>query len=108
VEFARELVDIARANLAKMQTTNAVVIHADAAEFQFPDEDLVVYLYNPFSQDVMEKVVANMRERRCRKLCVIYVVPECAEVLDSCGFLSRLGAPPVRRYIQIWVRSSAV
>ena len=37
VEFARELVDIARTNLAKMRISKAVVRHGDAAEFHFPE-----------------------------------------------------------------------
>ena len=54
VEFAQELVEIA--NLAKMKVTSAIVEHLDAAEYRFPDRDLVVFLNNPFLK-VMEKVL---------------------------------------------------
>jgi SAM-dependent methyltransferase len=46
VEFAEELVAIARRNLRTVDARNALVVHADAADFEFPPGDLVVYLYN--------------------------------------------------------------
>lgn len=102
VEFAPELVGIARTNLAKMGIANAVVEYADAVDFHFPNSDIIVYLYNPFSREVVRKVVAKLRESDSKRLYVIYKVPECAEVLDSSGFLTRFGCPPARPYIQIW------
>jgi SAM-dependent methyltransferase len=102
VEFARELAEIARMNLAKMRIANAVVEQADAADFHFPNSDIVVYLYNPFSQEVVRKVVSKLRECRSKKLYVIYKDPQCARLFDSSDFLSRLGCPPARPYIQIW------
>jgi SAM-dependent methyltransferase len=101
VEFASELAQIARANLAKMRIVNAVVIHADAADFHFPSSDFVLYLYNPFSREVMHKVVANLRESPARRIYVIYSDPKCAELLDSSGFLSLFGYTPGRN-IPIW------
>jgi len=102
VEFAAELAEIARTNLAKMQITNASIIHGDAAEFPFLNTNMIIYLYNPFGPEVMRMVVANLRKSLAKRLYVIYRVPKCAEVFDSCGFLCRLGSPPGRPYIQIW------
>jgi SAM-dependent methyltransferase len=102
VEFVPELAEIARANLAKMQIDNAGVRNADAAEFQFPDHDTVVYLYNPFSHEVLEKVIDNLGKCGLKKLYVIYKVPLCADVLDSSGFLTRFGSPPTAPDIQVW------
>ena len=102
VEFARELVDIARTNLAKMRISKAVVRHGDAAEFHFPSTDIVVYLYNPFSQEVMRKVVTNLRESSAKTLYLIYSDPKFPQVFDSSGFLNRLGSPSGRQNIQIW------
>lgn len=106
VEFARELVEIAQANLAKLGLANATVEHIDAADFRFPSGDMVVYLYNPFSQEVMRKVVANLRTVQSKRLYVIYNFPESAEVFDMSGFLSRFGCPPKRPYIQVWLGPS--
>lgn len=102
VEFARELVDIARMNIAKMRISNAVVMHDDAAEFHFPDTDMIVYLYNPFSQEVVRKVVTNLQKSSAKTIYLIYSDPKFAEAFDSSGFLNRLGCPPGRQNIQIW------
>lgn len=102
VEFAAELVEIARKNLAKLGLTG-VVVQADAADFQFPSSDLIVYLFNPFSRKVMERVVANLRICEAKELYVIYNNPNCAEILDSSGFLKRFGLPLATSLtIQIW------
>jgi len=99
VEFVPELADIARKNLAKLGIGNAKVESADAADFQFPQSDLVVYFYNPFSWEVMQKVVANLRNHT-KRLYVIYKVPKCAALFDS--FMRGLGCPPGAPRIQVW------
>jgi len=108
VEFAHELAQTARRNLAKMGFANAVVLDLDAADFHFPNSDMVVYLYNPFSIEVMRKVLANLRKSNAKRLYVIYRAPECADLFNSCGFLDGLGSPPGRENIQIWRASASV
>lgn len=102
VEFAPELAEIATKNLAKMEIANGTILQADAADYKFPESDMVVYLYNPFSVEVMAKVIANLGKARSHKRYVIYKTPHCSETLNSCGFLSRLASPAARPYIQIW------
>jgi SAM-dependent methyltransferase len=102
VEFARELADIAKDNLTKTQTSNAAVIHGDVVDFQFPNENTVVYLYNPFERDIMRKVLSNLRASNVKKLYVIYKLPECADDFDSSGFLERLGQPSSGSHITVW------
>lgn len=107
VEFARELVQIARANLAKIGVVNAIVIHGDAADFHFPDSDFVLYFYNPFSREVMRGVIANLRESRAKRVFVMYSNPQCAEILDSSGFLDRFDGPLATRWgMQIWKKAA--
>src|SRR2546422_9958881 len=86
VEFASELAAIARANLSRMKVANAFVLDCDAADFDFPDGPIVLYLYNPFSQEVMRKIVANLRQSRSQRIFVIYKNPAVAGVIfDSSG-----------------------
>jgi SAM-dependent methyltransferase len=103
VEFAAELAAVARDNLRRVGIANAVVEHADAAEFQFPDEDLVVYLYNPFSAAVLRQVAANLRGAAGRRLYVVYNLPLHAEVLDGCDFLEPV-ASPAGCNVRMWRR----
>jgi len=102
VEFANELVLVARENIRKQGINGATVVEGDAADFCFPDGNLVLYLYNPFSHDVMRKVISNLRGRDSGQLFVIYKVPLCAELFDSCSFLSPLGFQASQSSIRIW------
>lgn len=72
VEFAREFVDIARDNLAKVRARSVTVWHGDAADFQFPPGNLVVYLYNPFRLPVLKRVVDNLRKPRSGELYMVF------------------------------------
>ena len=65
VEFARELVAISRDNIAnfrsaKQKCRDVMIEAGDAAEYAFPNDPLVVYLYNPFSPEVFDKVLNNL------------------------------------------------
>lgn len=102
VEFASELVTIAQENIRKLGINNADVLCLDAADFCFPAGNIVLYLFNPFSQEVMHKVIANLKEANYRNLYVIYKVASCAELFDGCGFLSRLDLIPGRTSLKIW------
>ena len=102
VEFAGELVAIAQENIRKLGISNADVLCGDAADFCFPAGNIVVYLFNPFTQEVMRKVIANLKEANCRNLYVIYKVASCAELFDGCDFLSRFGSVPGRVSLKVW------
>ena len=102
VEFAPELAAIATKNLEKMKIAIGAIIRGDAGEFRFPADDLVLYLYNPFSEEVMRRVVLNLRDCAAKKIFVIYKAPECMALFDAGGFLTRMGNPPERDYIQTW------
>lgn len=105
VEFARELAEIARRNLQRQGATQATVVHGDAAEFAFPAGNLVVYLYNPFSDQVLRKVVAHLQADASGDCFVIYKSPRCAAVWDAAGTFSRMPSPPLAPHLAIWRRS---
>jgi len=107
VEFAQELAEIAKENVTRLRIANAVVVQTDAAKYRFPNTDMVLYLFNPFSEEVMQKVIENLKGCVTRKLYVIYVVPVCAGLFDACGFLTRLSCPPGRMDILIWSGATA-
>lgn len=89
VEFSRTLADIARKNLTTY-TGNRVcrdveIVTGDAAEYPWPADPLVVFMYHPFDATVMQRVsdalVATERAVP-RRIFVIYWKPVHAEVLD--------------------------
>lgn len=83
VEFARELVETARLNIQKFGC-RAEVVHADAAEYKFPSENLVVYLYNPFGPEVLRPVLRSLREiSACREVYLLYLNPKNSSCVDE-------------------------
>ncbi len=102
IEFARTLANIADTNLTKLKLTNANVICGDAAEYIFPNDDFVLYLYNPFADEVMRCVLENLRTSHAKTIFIIYKRPVCQELFDHCGFLVRVGSPPGNDDIIVW------
>lgn len=80
VEFARELVDIARTNCQGVQRVKVVV--GDAATFEFPSGQLVVYMFNPFGSPVMDAVIRNLLQHQ-GLVYVVYYNPLCERLFDS-------------------------
>jgi SAM-dependent methyltransferase len=74
VEFSPHLARIARNNLAIMGV-DAGVVTGDAAEFSFPDDPMVVFMYNPFGALVMRKVMAKLAVQR-HPVFVVYANPK--------------------------------
>lgn len=89
VEYSRVLHEEALANLEQYrrsrQRCGAIEpIHADAAEFEFPEERLVVYMFNPFGPEVMGRMLGNLGrslERCPRHVVVVMLWPENWELV---------------------------
>ena len=102
VEFAQELAATAQANLASQELHNTVVLQIDAVQFAFPPGGKVIYLYNPFSSEVLSRVLDNLRPCSEENLYVVYKSPRCAALLDGCGFLRRHDRAPGAEHVAIW------
>jgi hypothetical protein len=60
------------------------VVHADAAEYKFPSENLVVYLYNPFGPEVLRPVLRSLREiSTSREVYLLYLNPKNSSCVDE-------------------------
>jgi predicted RNA methylase len=94
VEFAPALVDIAQQNIAhysRRVCTNTAVACQDATELELPDENLVVYFYNPFSHDIMAAVAQRILEayqNYGKKIIVIYHIAPYRDVLENLGIFN--------------------
>jgi hypothetical protein len=97
IEYAARLHRIARLNCLRYpndakKSESVEIIQGDAAEFQLPQEPLVLFLYNPFGRPVMKKVVSNVADsfqRKPRRMVVIYFCSDHADLWDSSTFLRR-------------------
>jgi len=64
VEFAKELHEIAQKNIQKLKLDNVDSFYADATEYLPPVDVSVIYLFNPFDEVVMKKLIANIVEQK--------------------------------------------
>ncbi len=90
VEFSPELVQTSLRNIATCSGPNRRCddiesLCMDATDYEFPGENLVVYLYYPFDGKVMRKVIEGLRlcfEKYRRQIIVVYLTPSCAYLFD--------------------------
>lgn len=98
VEVQPELHAIAEQNILRFDAPQRKVqritsLCMDARDYQFPDIPLLVYLFNPFPDYVMESVIANLREsieQHPRPLYVIYNTPWEKKVLEKVDSLKKI------------------
>jgi hypothetical protein len=96
VEFARELHLQAQENLRtfsgwKQQCARIESVYMDASDFEFPEDNLVLYFFNPFTASIMRRVLGNLRsslDRNPREVFLVSVYfDEFAPLLDSLPWL---------------------
>ncbi len=97
VEVQPELHRIAQENILRFdgtrQCNRVSSLCMDARDFQFPDEPLFLYLFNPFPDYVLELVIASLRDslqRNPRPTFVLYNTPWERHVFDNADFLQKL------------------
>ena len=94
VEFCAKLHEIALNNINIYQAkTN---IHAqfdpilvDAAEYQFPPGNLVIYLFNPFDEPILSAILENLKKRPQQdsgKIIIVYWHPLFDQLIQATGF----------------------
>lgn len=91
VELLPALDRIAQQNLAEYRSESQKcfsleAVCGDASVFPFPDEPLLVYLFNPFPESVLRRVLANLETSlrdHPRDACVLYHNPLLEHVLGE-------------------------
>ena len=97
VDISPACIAVARRNVARygpdrIDPARVELRVQDAADFAFPDEPLVVYLYNPFPGAVLERVVANLEaslRESPRQAAVVYVNPHALSALRRSELFER-------------------
>lgn len=78
VEFAIDLCEICESNIKKLKINNADVVNIDASIYNVPCDSSVFFFFNPFSEDIFQKVLLMINEsimNNPRKAYIIYVNP---------------------------------
>ena len=90
VEIVPELAQIARRKVANSRLLTPVeVIEGDAAKADL-NEGTVFYLFNPFGEKTLRKVLSNIEtslSSNPRGIRILYYNPRCADVLDNTPWL---------------------
>jgi len=95
VEFSEELNIIARRNIKcypdELKKCKEIdIICMDASVYNFPNNPFVLFLYNPFSETVMNQVVGNIKKtymEYARRIIIIYYTPKHRELWERAPFL---------------------
>ena len=105
MELHPGLAGVAEANVAEWTAAGRAVcpvriIRQDATEFTFPDGPCLLYLFNPFAEPVMKRLVERIEEdfrARSSMLDLIYFNPEAGPLLETHGGFQLLwtGAVPM-------------
>jgi hypothetical protein len=98
VDISPACIAIARRNVAaygpeRIDPARVELVLGDAAEFDFPPDPLVVYLYNPFPEAVLERVVGRLEASlrlRPRACALIYVNPHALAAVAASALFERL------------------
>jgi SAM-dependent methyltransferase len=102
VEFARELHEIAAANVLHYRNPDGkqpqFQLHCmDATEFDFPREPSVVFLYNPFGPEVIARIAQRLLDSYAadpRPVFVLYINPFHLGPWQALGFRSATSGDP--------------
>jgi hypothetical protein len=98
VEFGSELAKIADDNIVKFKDPKQRCkkiesLCMDAVEYTIPLSSVVLYFFNPFKSDVMERIVEkinNSYKELPRDIVVVYYHPQSARLFDKLGFLTKI------------------
>lgn len=95
LEISEKLAGIATNNFKRLGTQQVQIFHADATDFTGYGLYNVFYLYNPFPEEVMRRVLGElMRQINLdREIVVIYNTPTCHELLAGHGFTAMRDYP---------------
>jgi SAM-dependent methyltransferase len=91
VELSSEIHRTALANLSAFTRKewvgqNIQLVCQDAIDYEFPSQNLVLFLYNPFFGEVMQAMVRNLSRfltQQDKDLFILYRNPQCADLLDQ-------------------------
>ena len=86
VELSELLIIICKKNFSKLGIKNSKLFHCNATEFKELDRYTHFYLFNPFPEPVLKKVLQNIQEsfqKKPRKITIIYNCPRLRNLIND-------------------------
>ncbi len=98
VEFSKALCDIAEKNFGTFRqrtgsSTIMKIIHSDATDYKIEETEDVFYLFNPFDDVVLEKVMTNIHtslKEHPRKVWIIYFYADHKGIIEKNAAFSKV------------------
>jgi SAM-dependent methyltransferase len=98
VEFAEELHETAQKNIRTYRSKNRKcrdieAVCLDATRFEFPAEPLVIFLFNPFRGQVLQKVIKNIEdslEDSPREIYILYMAAFDRHLFDESVYFTEI------------------
>ena len=89
VEYSTEIQQAALENIRnyrhpRQRCRDVESVIANAAEYEFPDGNLVLFLFNPFGPEIMRLMLANLQrslEQKPRHVVILMLWPEQAQLV---------------------------
>ncbi len=95
IEFSKEVYNIANSNINKFISINKKnynynLLYMDATEYTFPNENIILFLYNPFDGQVLYNFIDNIKqhiESTTKDFIIIYHYPMYSDLYNKQSFL---------------------
>lgn len=89
VEYSTSLHELARVNIQRFshmrqKCRDIESVQANATDFEFPNQKLVLYLFNPFGPEVMGRMLANLEQsldQAPRHIIIVMLWPELSHMV---------------------------
>ena len=89
VELSNILLNICRNNLERLNIKNVELHCMNASGFKQFEEYNYIYMYNPFPEAVVKKVLSNLKatiEKSIKPIYIIYKYPTCHKAILDSGY----------------------
>lgn len=108
IEISPPCVSIARQNIEIYKSPNLdksrfIIIENDIEDYVFPNEPSVIFMFNPFGREVLQRVLKNLEgslREYPRNVLIIYINPSYNDVIDSSDLFSRV--PTIGEFTSVW------
>jgi len=93
IEYSYPLFLAAQHNIVKMKQSHIQLIHGDAGSFEDLDDFNYLYMFNPFGQVTMNRVLDRIcasLKKNPREIFIIYKNPVCHAEILSRGIFSKI------------------
>ena len=97
IECSAELCGVAKNNTERtrywQRCRDVEIVQRDAAEYELSDDASLLFFYNPFTGEIMQRVLAKISQsllRRWRPMRIIYALPKAdRDAMAHCEWLKQ-------------------